>query len=195
MKAVSEGKIIGTVRAYKKTGTCYVGRLAVHPDMQNQGIGTALMREIEKLYSPRRYELFVGSKSDKNIHLYQKLGYNVYKTDQYVKRKARKGGRFYFLIERKLSGKQIYNIVADTAIGINVRKKDNIIQASSILVFVIVGAVIAILAFGTHKSLTDPNRLAQGIVGGLVGLIAGLILSGAIIMVVRFIMHVLGKHD
>ncbi len=44
---------------------------------------TALTREIEKLYSPKRYELFVGSKSDKNIHPYQKLGYNVYKTDQY----------------------------------------------------------------------------------------------------------------
>ncbi len=83
LKAVSGGKIIGTVRAYEKNGICYVGRLAVHPNMQNQGIGTALMGEIEKLYSPKRYELFVGSKSDKNIHLYQKLGYNVYKTDQY----------------------------------------------------------------------------------------------------------------
>ena len=41
------------------------------------------MREIEKLYSPKRYELFVGSKSYKNIRLYQKLGYNVYKIDQY----------------------------------------------------------------------------------------------------------------
>lgn len=78
LKAVSEGKIISTVRAYEKDGTCYVGRLAVHPDRQNQGIGTALMRDIEKLYSPKRYEFFVGSKSDKNIHLYQKLGYNIY---------------------------------------------------------------------------------------------------------------------
>ena len=39
LKAVSEGKIIGTVRACEKNGTCYVGKLAVHPDMQNQGIG------------------------------------------------------------------------------------------------------------------------------------------------------------
>jgi len=54
-----------------------------YPDMQNQGIGTSLMREIEKLYSPKRYELFVGSKSNKNIHLYQKQGYNIYKIDQY----------------------------------------------------------------------------------------------------------------
>jgi len=83
LKAESNNKIIGTVRAYEKNGTCYVGRLAIHPDMQNQGIGTALMKEIEKLYNPKRYELFVGSKSDNNIYLYQKLGYNIYERNQY----------------------------------------------------------------------------------------------------------------
>lgn len=83
LKAVSDGKIIGTVRGHEKDGTCYIGRLAVHPDMQNQGIGTALMKEIEKQYNPKRYELFVGSKSDNNIHLYQKLGYNIYQRDKY----------------------------------------------------------------------------------------------------------------
>jgi len=83
LKAVSDNKIIGTVRAYEENGTCYVGRLAVHPDMQNQGIGTALMKEIEKQYSPKRYELFVGSKSDNNIHLYQKLGYNICQKNKY----------------------------------------------------------------------------------------------------------------
>lgn len=83
LKAVSDNKIIGTVRAHEENSTCYVGRLAVHPDIQNQGIGTALMKEIEKLYNPKRYELFVGSKSDNNIHLYQKLGYNIYETTKY----------------------------------------------------------------------------------------------------------------
>jgi len=51
--------------------------------MQNQGVGTALMKEIEKHFNPKRYELFVGSKSDNNIHLYQKLGYNIYQRNQY----------------------------------------------------------------------------------------------------------------
>ena len=83
LKVVSDGTVIGTVRAYEKNGTCYVGRLAVQFDMQNQGIGTALMQEIEKSYCPRRYELFVGSKSDNNIHLYQKLGYNIYERKKY----------------------------------------------------------------------------------------------------------------
>jgi ribosomal protein S18 acetylase RimI-like enzyme len=83
LKAVSNDKIIGTVRAHEKDGTCYIGRLAVHPNLQNQGIGTALMKEIEKYYTPLRYELFVGSKSDNNIHLYQRLGYNIYQKQQY----------------------------------------------------------------------------------------------------------------
>ena len=53
LKAVSEGRTIGTVRAYEENGTCYIGRLAVHPDSQNQGIGTALMKAIEAYYKPR----------------------------------------------------------------------------------------------------------------------------------------------
>jgi len=83
LKAVSEGRIVGTVRAHEENGTCYVGKLAVLPDKQNQGIGTALMKELEKHFTPKRFELFVGSKSDNNIHLYQKLGYNIYKTGDY----------------------------------------------------------------------------------------------------------------
>ena len=83
LKAVANGKIIGTVRAYEKNGTCFIGRLAVQPDMKNKGIGTALMKEIEKHFTPKRYELFVGLNSDNNIHLYKKLGYNIYKRDAY----------------------------------------------------------------------------------------------------------------
>ncbi len=33
LKAVSGNKIIGTVRAYEENATCYVGRLAVDPEM------------------------------------------------------------------------------------------------------------------------------------------------------------------
>src|SRR3990172_8662427 len=83
LKAVSENMIIGTVRAHEENGTCYIGRLAVYPEMQNRGIGTALMQEIEKYYKPMRFELFVGSKSDNNIHLYKKLGYRIFKMAKY----------------------------------------------------------------------------------------------------------------
>lgn len=83
LKAVLNGKIVGTVRAHEKNGTCFIGRLAVQPDLQNQGIGAALMKEIEKYFAPKRYELFVGINSDNNIHLYKKLGYNIFKRDAY----------------------------------------------------------------------------------------------------------------
>jgi ribosomal protein S18 acetylase RimI-like enzyme len=97
LKAVSEGEIIGTVRAYEAKGTCYVGRLAVNPRTQNQGVGAALMKEIERYFNPARFELFVGVKSEKNIYLYRKLGYSICKKEQYGC-----GGIEVFFMERIL---------------------------------------------------------------------------------------------
>jgi ribosomal protein S18 acetylase RimI-like enzyme len=83
LKALMDGKIIGSVRAYEKDGTCYVGRLIVHPDFQNQGIGKTLMDEIEKIFHTyERFELFTGDRSGRNIYLYQKLGYMIFKTSK-----------------------------------------------------------------------------------------------------------------
>jgi ribosomal protein S18 acetylase RimI-like enzyme len=81
LKAVMDEKIIASVRAHTKEGTCYIGRLVVHPDFQNQGIGTKLMVEIEKIFSTcQRFELFTGARSERNLYLYQKLGYKIFKT-------------------------------------------------------------------------------------------------------------------
>lgn len=80
LKAVLNDKIIGTVRAYEKDGICHIGRLAVDPVMHNQGLGTALMQAIEAEFNTKIYELFAGHKSEKNLYLYKKLGYETYKT-------------------------------------------------------------------------------------------------------------------
>ena len=48
LKAVDSGKIVGSVRANMIDGTCYIGRLLVHPDYQNKGIGTELLKKIKK---------------------------------------------------------------------------------------------------------------------------------------------------
>jgi ribosomal protein S18 acetylase RimI-like enzyme len=83
LNAVSEGEIIGTVRAYEKDGTCFIGKLAVHPRMQGRGVGTALMEKIEGQFRPKRFELFTGAKNQKNIELYQKLGYSILRKAPY----------------------------------------------------------------------------------------------------------------
>ncbi len=80
LKVVEDRKIVGSVRAYEKDGTCYIGKLTVDPDYLNRGIGKKLMGAIEKCFKGVRYELFTGHLSEKNLALYQKLGYKVYET-------------------------------------------------------------------------------------------------------------------
>ncbi len=75
-----EGRIVASVRAYQKKGTCYVGKLIVDSAFQNRGIGTVLLTEIEKKFSDvSRFELFTGYKSEKNLYLYAKKGYREFK--------------------------------------------------------------------------------------------------------------------
>ena len=80
LKAFDQGRIIGSVRGYIREDTCFIGRLIVHPEFQNQGIGTQLMNEIENDFGKaKRFELFTGHKSEKNISLYQKLRYQTFR--------------------------------------------------------------------------------------------------------------------
>ncbi|MBA7682347.1 hypothetical protein ES703_90697 [subsurface metagenome] len=83
LKAVIKNKIIGSVRAYKEEDTLYIGRLIIHPDFQNQGIGKRLLKEIEaKFNDVKRFELFTGYKSKKNLNLYRKFGYSIFKSEK-----------------------------------------------------------------------------------------------------------------
>ena len=79
LKTQIEDKIIGSVRGYQTGTTCYIERLIVHPEYQGQGIGTTLMAQIELWFSPAlRFELFTGHKSERNIYLYERLGYQIF---------------------------------------------------------------------------------------------------------------------
>jgi N-acetylglutamate synthase-like GNAT family acetyltransferase len=80
LKALYNDKIVGSVRGRTEEDTCLISRLIVLPDYQNKGIGNELMHAIEnKFSSVSRYELFTGDKSEKNLALYGKLGYRMYK--------------------------------------------------------------------------------------------------------------------
>ena len=83
LKVSTDGRIVGSVRAYEQGGTCFVGRLIVHPDFQNQGVGTKLLNEVEETFNDaERFELFTGSRSEKNLYLYQKVGYTVFRSEE-----------------------------------------------------------------------------------------------------------------
>ena len=82
LKAVMDGKIIGSVRAYEKSGVAYIGKLMVLPGYQNEGIGKHLLQAIESEFKGRRFELYTGARSEKNLALYEKCGYVRFKTEQ-----------------------------------------------------------------------------------------------------------------
>lgn len=82
LKAVSKQSIVGSVRARMMGTTCHIGRLIVHPEWQNRGIGTRLMTEVEMMHrDAARFELFTGSHSAGNLHLYHKLGYKEFRRE------------------------------------------------------------------------------------------------------------------
>ena len=72
-------QILGSVRAYEENGRVYIGKLIVHPDYQNKGFGTNLLKTMETYYKNKSFELFTSNKSDKNIMLYKKNGYKEFK--------------------------------------------------------------------------------------------------------------------
>ncbi|MBO0870597.1 MAG: GNAT family N-acetyltransferase [Micromonosporaceae bacterium] len=77
LKAVAGTRIVGTVRVRRCGRTGHIGRLSVVPDLQGQGLGTRLVAAAEAALDGLvdRFELFTGPRSEPNIRLYRRLGY------------------------------------------------------------------------------------------------------------------------
>jgi hypothetical protein len=88
---------------------------------------------------------------------------------------------------KPLTARQTYNVITDTAIGPNIRLKDNLIQAVLILTSVLIG--------GGVGAMVIDDRLTGLLVGVFIGLVAGLLVSGMGLMIYRAVRHLKGQHD
>ncbi|WP_323741062.1 GNAT family N-acetyltransferase [Microbacterium abyssi] len=73
--ARTDGRLVGAVRAVQDGDLLLIGRIAIAPDMQGEGIGRALLQAAEDGSTAREAELFTGSLSEANIRLYESRGY------------------------------------------------------------------------------------------------------------------------
>ena len=85
IKAVVNGKIIGSIRGYAIGDTAYLSRMMVHPYFRGRGIGRRLLQEVEQAFpQSRRFEAKTGHQSKRNHFQLGKLGYSRYKTEPFT---------------------------------------------------------------------------------------------------------------
>jgi ribosomal protein S18 acetylase RimI-like enzyme len=73
-------EVVGSVRgAVDPDGTARIGKLIVHPRLQRHGLGGRLLSAVEERLAAeeeaKRYRLFTGHRSQVNLRMYRKLGY------------------------------------------------------------------------------------------------------------------------
>lgn len=77
-------RLVGAVRARVIDTTVHISRLAVAPDRQGEGIGSALLSAAECVGSPgvTTAELFTGESSTANLAMYRRRGYAESRREQ-----------------------------------------------------------------------------------------------------------------
>ncbi len=76
--AVRGARIVGAARARADGTLLLIGRIAIAPDQQGEGIGSLLLAAIEdrgREAGCTEAELFTGSLSEANLRLYEREGY------------------------------------------------------------------------------------------------------------------------
>lgn len=74
----SNKKLVASVRGYIEKDILFVGKLFVHPDYREQGIGESLLYAIEKASPTKFCQLFTSAQSINNLSLYHKVGYRPF---------------------------------------------------------------------------------------------------------------------
>jgi GNAT superfamily N-acetyltransferase len=93
-------RMVGAVRFRLDGEVLHVGRLAIAPDRQGRGLGTALLAAAEAATSARRAALFTGERSEANLRLYERSGYVE------VRREAVRSGLVLVHLEKQLPGRR-----------------------------------------------------------------------------------------
>ncbi|MFM9595882.1 GNAT family N-acetyltransferase [Streptomyces scabiei] len=80
-------EVVGSVRgALDADGTAAIGKLCVHPRLQGHGIGARLLRAAETALAGERgatrFRLSAGHRSEGNLRLYRRVGYETVGTSQ-----------------------------------------------------------------------------------------------------------------
>ena len=84
LKGVINGKIMASVRAFDQAGSVHISRLLVHPYFAGHGTRRRLVTEMEALFpDAKRFEAFIGDRSEMKLSIYGRLGYKQFKTERY----------------------------------------------------------------------------------------------------------------
>jgi len=80
-------EVVGSVRGHvTEDGSAAIGKLCVHPRLQGHGIGARLLRAAESALADERgatsFRLFTGHRSEGNLRLYRKVGYQTVGTSK-----------------------------------------------------------------------------------------------------------------
>lgn len=85
LKAVVNGKIIGSIRGFERQDTAYLSRMMVHPYFRRRGIGRRLLDQMEEQFpSVNRFEAKTGHHSKRNLYQLEKRGYSIFKTEPFT---------------------------------------------------------------------------------------------------------------
>ncbi|CAM5235164.1 GNAT family N-acetyltransferase [Streptomyces aurantiogriseus] len=80
-------EVVGSVRgSITEDGAAAIGKLCVHPRLQGHGIGARLLRAAESALAEergaKRFRLIAGHRSEGNLRLYRRVGYEAVGTSQ-----------------------------------------------------------------------------------------------------------------
>ncbi|MGW3496717.1 GNAT family N-acetyltransferase [Streptomyces sp. NPDC001020] len=80
-------EVVGSVRgSATEGGAAAIGKLCVHPRLQGHGIGARLLRAVEAALveqrGAKRFRLSAGHRSEGNLRLYRRVGYETVGTSQ-----------------------------------------------------------------------------------------------------------------